>query len=113
MPFAPITVNTQTFNAAGEGRYMKSTVSFGSPLNYIKVSPGNFNPKTKLTTFTVTRHIEKDVTIGSDVVREAMEVSLRVTSPRSFSSTEVDGAVSDISEFLTPAILDRGMNGEA
>lgn len=114
MPFSPITVNTKTFNASGDGRYMLSTVTFGSPQNYFTVKGGSLTKDRKSVVATITRVLQKDVTVNSVTSRLSASVQLIISVPDTgFTSTEVDGMASDISEFITAAILDRIMSGES
>jgi len=112
MPFSPITVNNKTFVQSGSNRYMLSTVAFGQPLNYIKVSGGTQRSATSSVTASVTRVIEKDVVVAGSTVRKSCTVQLVVQTTPDFTSGDIDGMASDISEFLTNATLDRVLNGE-
>lgn len=110
MPFSPITVNTKTFNASGPaGRYMLSTVGYGSPLDYFKIVGGKKN-SAGFTTATVSRVQEK---LGADNVIYSTVVSVPMTISPIATPTEVDVLVSDISEFVTQAILNRILMGES
>lgn len=114
MPFAPISVNTKTFNQAGDGKYMLSSVTFGSPANYFTIKGGSLSRDRKLVVSSVSRNLEKDVTVNGDTVRLTGSVQLVISIPSSgFTSTEIDVLTSDISEFLTTATLDRLMAGES
>lgn len=114
MPFAPITVNTKTFNQSGDGRYMLSTVTFGQPANYFTVKGGSLNKDRSAFTAAVTRTLEKDVTENGVTRRKSCSVQLIITSPNTgFTSTEIDGLASDIDQFLTSSTLDRVLNGES
>lgn len=114
MPFSPIVVNTKTFNQAGDGRYMRSTVSFGQPSDLLIVKGGTLNKDKQNITTAVTRALEKDVTVGTVTSRRVMTVQLVITAPTGgFTTSEIDACASDISEFLTTATLDRLLAGES
>jgi hypothetical protein len=114
MPFAPITVNTKTFNQSGDGRYMLSTVTFGQPSNYFNIKGGSLNKDRSTITGAITRVLEKDVTINGIASRKQASVQLVVSVPNTgFTSAELDSLCSDIDAFLTSSILDRILAGES
>lgn len=114
MPFGPISANAKTFNQSGDGRYMLSTVTFGQPANYFVVKGGSPNKDRSVITAAVSRVLEKDVTVNGVTSRRQAIVQTVITVPLAgYTSTEVDGLLSDNDVFLTPAILDRVMNGES
>lgn len=112
MSFHPITVSTKTWNEAGPGRYMDSTVTYGSPLNYIQISAGTRSSKTKVTSGAVSRVFQKDVTVGSTTERRTASVQLVIQIPDGFTAAEIDAMALTISDFLTVANLDRILLGE-
>lgn len=117
MSFHPISTTVggaKTWNESGSGVYSESTVLFGSPRSYFKITRGTPNSKTGLTTCSVSRVLEKDVTINGVVSRKAMSVTLQIAVPTvpDFTTGTVDDAAALISEFLTPASLDRILKGE-
>jgi hypothetical protein len=114
MPFSPIVVNTKTFNQSGDGRYMRNTVTFGSPADYFTVKGGSLNKDRANITCAITRLLEKDVTVNGVTTRKSALVQTIITSPTTgFTSAELDAMVSDNSEFVTGAILDRILSGES
>jgi|SwirhirootsSR3_FD_contig_31_26889584_length_3633_multi_10_in_0_out_0_2 hypothetical protein len=114
MPFGPISVNSKTFNAQGEGRYGLSTLTFGDPSNHFVVRGGQLNKDKSAYTAACTRVLQKDVTVGSATQRLQASVQLVITVPKSgFTSTEIDDLTSDINAFITGAILDRILSGES
>lgn len=114
MPFAPITVNTKTFNAAGDGRYMLSTVAFGSPQDYFTIKGGSQSKDRKLITAAVSRIKEFDVTVNSVTTRVTASVQLVISAPKTgVPVAEFDTLALDISEFLTTATLNRLLAGES
>lgn len=114
MPYGNITVNAKTFiPSGGAGRYVRDTVTFGAPMDYLRVSGGSRNSKTQVTSAAVTRVLEKDVTVGSDVTRRQCTLSLVASVPQGFDSSEIDAMALEISEFLTPAVITRWLLGES
>lgn len=114
MPFSPISVNTKTFNQAGDGRYMLSTVSFGQPQNYFSVKGGSRTRDGRAFSAAVSRILEKDVTVNGVTQRLSASVQLVIISPTTgFTSSELDGMISDIDLFITSGVLDRVMSGES
>lgn len=114
MAFPPITVNTRTFNQSSDGRYVLSTVTFGTPSNYIQIKGGSLSKDRKLITAAITRVLEKDVTVGTTVQRRSASVQCIIQVPATgFTSAELDAMASDISEFITVANLDRVLSGES
>lgn len=113
MPFSPISVNSKTFNQAGDGRYMLSGIAFGDPVDYFKISPGSRNAKTGLTSAAITRIKEKDVVVNGVTTRRSAQVSLPIQVPEGFTSADLDAMASDISEFITAGILDRILGGDS
>jgi hypothetical protein len=114
MPFGPISVNTKTFNEAGEGRYVLSTITFGDPSNYFTIKGGALTKDRKAVSAAVTRILEKDVTVNGETSRRSASVQLVMSiPPQGFTSTEIDVLASDISEFITSAVLNRILSGES
>lgn len=117
MSFHPISTTVggaKTWNESGPGVYAESTVMFGSPRSYLKITRGTPNSKTGLTTCSISRILEKDITVNGIVSRKALSVSLQVSIPNvvDFTTANVDDAAGIISEFLTSATLDRILKGE-
>lgn len=117
MSFHPINTTTggaKVWYETGAGTYSESTVLFGAPRSYLKITRGKPNPKTGLTTCSLSRVLEKDVTNAGVVSRPSMTVSIQIAVPQSvdFTTTVVDEAVGILSEFLTAATLDRVLKGE-
>jgi hypothetical protein len=114
MPFAPITVNTKTFNSAGDGRYSLSTVTFGNPGNFFTIKGASINRDKMNYTAAISRVLEKDVTVNSIVSRMSASVQLIITVPKQgFTSTDIDSLVSDIDSFVTSGVIDRILAGES
>lgn len=114
MPFSPIVVNTKTFNQAGDGRYLLSTVSFGSPLEYLQIKGGSLTKDRQNIVWTVSKVLQKDVTVNGVTERRQSSLQLICTSPvTGFTTAEFDAGASDISEFLTTSTLNRLFAGES
>jgi hypothetical protein len=114
MPFAPITVNTKTFTQAGDGRYMRNTVTFGNPSDYFTIKGGSRSRDGSVFTAAITRVLEKDVLQNGITSRRAMSVQVIISVPPfGFTSADADSLALDISEFLTVATVDRLMAGES
>lgn len=114
MPFAPITVNTKTYNAAGDGVYSRSTVAFGQPADRIQVKGGSLTKDRRNVVAVVSRVLEKDVTISGVVERRSALVQVLITVPPvGFTSAELDAMVLDCDAFITAGNLDRVLAGES
>lgn len=113
MPFGTITVNSKSFEPRSPGTYSLSSVVFGDPNNDIRVNPGRLS-KDGLVRGSVSRILEKDVTVGGSTVRRQMTLTVSWSAPPSnFTAAEIDGALSDVSEFATPTTISRVNQGEA
>lgn len=117
MSFHPISTTVggaKTWNESGPGVYAESTVLFGQPKSYLKITRGTPNSKTGLTTCSMSRVLEKDVTINGVLSRKLMSVTLQISIPTitDFTVANVDDAAGIISEFLTATTLDRILKGE-
>lgn len=117
MSFHPISTTVggaKTWNESGPGTYAESTVLFGQPRSHIKITRGTPNNKTGLTTCSVSRVLEKDVTVNGVLSRRLMSVTLQISIPTipDFTVAMVDDAAGIISEFLTATSLDRILKGE-
>lgn len=114
MPFGPITVNTKTFNQSGVGRYMRSTVTFGSPSDYFTIKGGSLTKDKQSVSAAVSRILEKDVQVNGITTRRSASVQLIIQTPQTgFTSADIDSMALEISEFITSAITDRLMSGES
>lgn len=115
MPFSPITVGANSWTQSGPtGRYMLSTLSFGDPLNYFQVS-GCSPVKGKPGTVAggVTYVFEKDVTVNGITTRRRLTLQTIITADPGITAIEVDASLQSVSDWLTPATINRIMNGES
>lgn len=114
MPFAPITVNTKTYNAAGDGIYSRSTVAFGQPADRIQVKGGSLTKDRRNVVAVVSRVLEKDVVINGITERRSALAQVIITVPPvGFTSEELDAMVLDCDAFITSGNLDRVLAGES
>lgn len=105
-----------TFNSAGTGRYVDSTVVFGGPQNYFLLSPAR---KTKPVSggdaayvCGVTRYIEVDTTSNGVVKRLGGRVRTIIELDDGFPLSGIDAAQRQTDEFITVTNLNRMLNGE-
>lgn len=113
MPYGTIVADSKNYEARSPGTYALSTLAFGDALNEFRVKGAN-KSKDQLLRASVTRVLEKDVTVGTGVLRKQAVVSLAIASPSSdFTSSEIDSLTADISTFLTPTVVTRLMSGES
>lgn len=113
MPFGTITVNTKSYEPRQPGVYSLSTVVFGQPNNEFRISGGK-QSKDGLLRGSVTRLIEKDVVVNGQNLRKQASVTLSWATPTAdFTGSELDGLISDISEFITAATISRINQGES
>jgi hypothetical protein len=112
MSFHPITIGSLTYNQAGnDGQYMLSTVNFGDPKHYIKVTGGK-KGKSGVTTGGVSYVVEKDVTIDGVVKRRKFLYQGVIQAEDGFTPTEMDTYIQLTSDFITAATINRIMNGD-
>jgi hypothetical protein len=117
MSFHPITTTvgaSRTWNETGPGQYSESTVLYGSPRSYLKITRGKPNAKTGLTTASMSRVLEKDTLVNGVTKKQLMTVTVSVSVPLhvDFTTAVVDEAAGIISEFFTASTLDRILKGE-
>lgn len=112
MPFGTITVNAVSYAPRDTGVYSKSTLTFGDPANEFRIK-GATQGKDKSFRGSILRLLEKNVTEGSISVKKQALVALSITAPVGFTSAEIDGLASDISEFLTTDTITRLLAGES
>lgn len=114
MAFNTITISAKIFNSIGTGLYNLSTVAFGQPWDSIKIVGGKVVGKAKpVTTFSVTRSLEKDITEGDVVQRRKASITHQITVPQGFTMSEVKGLNDDLAAFLTSENLTRIAMGES
>lgn len=113
MSYGDITVNTKTYEPRAAGVYSESTVTLGDPQNQFRLRAPSGVSRDGLLRGSVTRVLEKDVTVGDDVERKQAVVTLQVaTPPADFTGSDLDGLASDISEFVTADIVSSLLQGK-
>lgn len=112
MSFHPIVIDTRTWNQTGSGLYTLSTTTFGGVTDQWKIAGGKTSA-TGITNASCTRIREKDVTVGTDVVRRKLAIVMQIQSGSGFTSTEIDAALADLSTLWTVPFIDRLMLGES
>lgn len=112
MSFAPLTIDAESFNQVGPGKYMLGTVTFGQPKDYLLIKGGTFNRTSGLTTASVSTNVEKDITVGSVTKRHMASVQVVLQIPNGFTTVEVDEMLERLSTFVTSANLERLLQGE-
>lgn len=112
MPFGNISSQSLTYNDRGDGRYVLSTLGFGDPENLFVVRPAI--PKQDPMRCSVSRTLQKDVTVSGSTVRKNATVTVSiVTPPANYSATELDSLVTDLANFLTAETITRMFQGES
>lgn len=113
MAFGTLTVGADTFNSVGPGEYMKSTVLFGQPADMFKLAPGKKANAKAPTSFAVTKVLDKDFTVGTEVTRRRASVSVQINVPDGFTMAEVDTMLLSVSDLCTQTFLTRLALGES
>lgn len=112
MPFGNITAQTLTYQPRDDGHYVLSTVAFGNPDNSFIIRPAV--AKSNPLRGSVSRVLQKDVTVSGATTRKTATVTLAIVSPDAdFTATELASLKTDINEFLTSTNLTRMLMGEA
>jgi len=112
MSFNQIVIGSETFNSAGPGKYINSTCTFGGPVDYIRISPGSRNTKTGITTASVLRYKETDVTVGSLTQRHSVSVQTIIQMSDRGTVSDADAVFASTSTFIDATTLTRILNGE-
>lgn len=114
MAFATIVLGTETYNSIGAGIYQLSTVPFGGAGKLVKLAPGSRSAKTTTTTASVTRILEKDITVGTIVTRRKAVCTTQLVIPDGFTAAEIATLMSSTGTgFYTTANVDRLLQGES
>lgn len=118
MAFDPITVTdnagvSRTYQKVGNGLYSAEHSTFDGPRNQIKISGGSYNASKKSYSCSVTKL--KDINTTGDpenVVYQPFVVSVQFAVPKNTTTEQIDLALSQLSEFITPDIVNRMLMGE-
>lgn len=112
MPFGTITAQTLTYAPRSDGRYTRSSTTFGQPDNSFVVR-GN-TTSGEVGRASVSRVLQKDVIVGGATVRKSATVTVSIVTPNSdFTPAEIDSLLTDISEFVTTDTVSRLLMGES
>lgn len=111
MPFGNITAQTKVYEPRSPGIYSLAGLSFEQPGDEFRLKGAT---RGDIRTCSVTRVIQKDVTLGAELKRLGLVVSLQIQIPSvpSFTSAMADSAATDISEFITSGNVSRLLQGE-
>lgn len=116
MPYGTISgsISGQTFEPRQPGVYSLSGLTFSDPLNEFRVT-GASTKKDGSRGGSVTRILQKDVTVGNSVARKQCIATLNISVPSdgALTAAEVDNLVADLSTFLTVSTVSRLLQGEA
>lgn len=113
MAFGTLTIGALTYNSIGPGEYMLSTVAFGGPVDMIKISPGKKANSKAPTSASITHVVEKDFTVGAEVIRRRRSVTVQHNVAEGFLTSEVDASMLLLSDLTTPAFVTRLLLGES
>lgn len=113
MSFHPLVIGSETFLGSGPGKYMQNDVTFGGPVDYIKVTPGSSSSKTGKTTAAVRRVQEVLVGVAPNQTKHMLEVSVTITADPGIPVLVMDEAFASLSTFVTVDTLNRILNGES
>lgn len=103
-----IVVTSGTYNQTAPKTYVLSTNVFGSPQNEYRLNvPLKASKSDNAYRLSVTRVIEKEL---DDLSKFAI-VTISVTAPEDFSSTELASLIQDGSEFMTQPNIDKMLQG--
>lgn len=109
--FHPITIGTDVFNSAGNGRYVHSTVAIGGPTNEFKLIGGRYNSKQRNTVASLTRRVEFDITEGGIITRRPMVIAMQFTYPDGGTVANMDNLLTGINTWIDAATLNRLLLG--
>lgn len=113
MPYGNITAQTLIYEPRSAGKYTRSTVAFGQPDNSFVVRGANALSLDPLRA-SVSRVLQKDVTVNGAVVRKTATVTLSIVAPPAdFTAAEIDSLVADLSEFISTTTVTRLLMGES
>jgi hypothetical protein len=113
MAFGTINLGSFVYNSVGNGEYSLSTLAFSDPANRVKITPAKTAGKSGPVQVVVLRKFEKDITTAGVTKRSSCNVSVQLSVPVGFTTTEMDAMVTEISTWLTPEIINRLLMGES
>lgn len=115
MSFNPIILTqpaAATYNEAGRGVYLKSTVTFGGPVERIKLSPASLNKQSKSTSGSIQLYTEYDYVLNGVTSREWERVVFQIEASKNGRVSQIDNSIIALSEFVNAGMLNRWLNGE-
>lgn len=114
MPFGDIVIGASTFKPTQPGTYRESTTTYDGPQNELRITGATRTQSGNLVA-NVRYILEKDVTVGDDVLRKQCLALVEVRVPRDggFTTTEIDTMIDNINTFLTGDTLNRVLQGES
>lgn len=113
MPYGNLTVGAKEYGERMPGVYALSTLTFADPVDEIRLRQGSVR-KDGQRTVGATRVHEKEVQATNGLVRKAAAVSVSITIPNdgTFTSTEIDTMLEDLSIVLTPQRISEMLQGK-
>lgn len=100
MSFTSLTAQTRTYEPTAAGIYVLSTLSFGDPDDSIVVRAASQSGEPRR--FSVSRVLQKDVTVAGDTLRKTATVTNSVVVPSlGFTATDLRGMVLDLADVLS------------
>lgn len=101
-----------TFNSAGTGKYVKSTVAFGGPTDLYQIAPARkVKGKTDVFTTSIMRFFETAPAVAGDP-RPYCRMTVTIEVHKDVPLSAVDDALRQLDEFTSSANLTRIYNGE-
>jgi hypothetical protein len=114
MAFGNLIIGSDTYNGAGPGEYIHSSVPFGDPAVGFKLAPGKKANAKAPTSFTVSHFREKDILQpDGSTIRRRCTVGVQFNVPEGFSMEDVDGLVASLNTLVTAEFLTRLARGES
>jgi hypothetical protein len=107
-----ITAQTKSYVERDDSHYVESTLSFGAPDNSFIIRGAN--PKSNPVRASVSRVLQKDVTVDGSTTRKSATVTIGIVTPLTdFTSAELDSLVTDIAEFITASTISELLMGKS
>jgi hypothetical protein len=115
MPFGNITAQTIVYEPRTPGVYSRTGVTYDQPQNEFRIRGARPPKAGQPISCSVTRVLQKDITVGSAIERRQASVNVTILTPPAggFTAAEIDSLTADISEFLTAATFSRLAQGES
>lgn len=105
-----------TFNQAGTGKYIATTMTYGGPQNFYLLSPArNIKPLAggaRAKSIGISRYTEADVVINGVTVRLGCRARVILEIDEGCPLSSADSILRQIDEFTTETNLNRMLAGE-